>query len=397
MKWLLFLNLSVRKEGNRPKEKIEVFSGQLHSTKDSQLCLANCLNFFEESTKQREKSVMEAESNIVVQTKFLKEASASDVVLSNKNNVRLVAYSDEESDEEMSIVEPDSTVDIIVDEGLSETNDAEQCKDKVIEENVCSSTNGGVINSSNAIECCEIEQGHCLVEQKEDILMNGNCDGSQFDENHSVSQQEGQQSNHFFEKSKTDVCEEINNSFQAVDKKEDELKTGKETEIVMEENRNCIFLKTEPEKSNDGICGEINKTYREVDRKDKATEKETEQVIQETWNNNFPVKEPENNISMDDSFCDMSDLAFVAEIVAQAPSTSPLKSRQPRRIKDQKETDDVLEKASQQLGKKLIAVASDSSETEDSSEDSSSSEASSSSSTTSSSSSSDKYGIIVQA
>ena len=338
---------------------------------------------------------MEAESNIVVQTEFPKEASTSDVVLNNKNIVRLVAYSDEESDEEMSVVEPDSTVDIAVDEGLK-TKDTEQCKDEVIGENVCSSTNGGVMNGSSAIEFHEIEKRNGLVDQKDDILMSSNLDGSQCDENHGVSEQEGQQGNHFFAKSKTDVCQEMSNTCQAVDREEDGVETGKETEIVMEENRNCIFLEKPPEMSNDGICREINKTYQEVERKNKASEKETDQVIQETWNDNFPVKEPENNIAIDDSFCDMSDLAFVAEIVAQTPSTSPLKSRQPRRIKDCKENDDVLEKASQQLGKKLIAVESDSSETEDSSEDSSSSsEASSSSSTISSSSSSERYRIIV--
>ena len=95
-------------------------------------------------------------------------------------------------------------------------------------------------------------------------------------------------------------------------------------------------------------------------------------------------------LSTDDTnnkpFCDMSELAYVADIVLQTPANTHKRTQTEKNVSSVATGHELLEKASKQLGRRLVAIEYDSSATEDSS--TSTSEQSSSSTESSSSSSS---------
>ena len=104
-------------------------------------------------------------------------------------------------------------------------------------------------------------------------------------------------------------------------------------------------------------------------------------------------KTPEIDGTADKDFCDMSDLAYVTNIVVESQTSSTKLKKKVEGITPVASLDAFLEKASKQLGRRLVAMEYDSSGTEDSSASttgfsSSSTESSSSTSSSSSSSSS---------
>ena len=98
-------------------------------------------------------------------------------------------------------------------------------------------------------------------------------------------------------------------------------------------------------------------------------------------------------LSVDDTnskpFCDMSELAYVADIVLQTPANTHKRTQTEKNVSSVATGDELLEKASKQLGRRLVALEYDSSATEDSNTSTSEQSSSSTESSSSSSSSSD--------